>query len=96
MRVFQKDCPNPARYAQAYLQFIVDFYDRLPAAMVFLHAHRSAWHRGDALRLLPRLRWGGAPYANLRYQARYYRGAGLTSELDTHDSCSASAAWQGL
>ena len=55
---------------QAYIQYIVDNYDRLPASIVFMHAHRSAWHRGDALKILPRLRWGAVPFANLRYEVR--------------------------
>ena len=53
---------------QVYIQYIVEHYDRLPANIVFMHAHRSAWHRGDALGLLPRLRWGAVPFANLRYE----------------------------
>lgn len=31
---------NKGNEAMAYLQFIVDYYDRLPASIVFLHGHR--------------------------------------------------------
>lgn len=39
---------NKGREAMAYLTFIIDHYDSLPAYMVFIHAHLqgwpSAWH----------------------------------------------------
>jgi hypothetical protein len=31
---------NKGNEAMAYLQFIIDYYDRLPQSMVFLHGHR--------------------------------------------------------
>ena len=31
---------NKGNEAMAYLQFIVDYYDRLPPVMIFLHGHR--------------------------------------------------------
>ncbi len=58
---------------QVYIQYIVEHYDRLPASIVFMHAHRSAWHRGDAVGLLQRLRWGAVPFANLRYEVQSVR-----------------------
>lgn len=33
---------NKGNEAMAYLQFIIDYYDRLPASIVFLHGHRYA------------------------------------------------------
>ena len=33
---------NKGNEAMAYLQFIVDYYDRLPPVMVFLHGHRCS------------------------------------------------------
>mmetsp|Transcript_63621 Transcript_63621/g.165361 ORF Transcript_63621/g.165361 Transcript_63621/m.165361 type:complete len:338 (-) Transcript_63621:248-1261(-) len=38
------DIPNFGDEALAYLTHIVDNYDRLPEAVVFLHGHESAWH----------------------------------------------------
>ena len=35
--------------------------------------HRSAWHRGDALKILSKLRWGAVSFANLRYQVQLQR-----------------------
>ena len=31
---------NKGNEAMAYLQFIIDYYDRLPASIAFIHAHR--------------------------------------------------------
>ena len=31
---------NKGNEAMGYLQFIVDYYDRLPSSIVFLHGHR--------------------------------------------------------
>ena len=31
---------NKGNEAMGYLQFIIDYYDRLPATLVFLHGHR--------------------------------------------------------
>lgn len=40
--------------AAAYVRFILDCWDRLPAATAFLHDHRSSWHSSDmVLRRLP-------------------------------------------
>ena len=33
---------NKGNEAMAYLSFIIDYYKRLPASMVFLHGHRRA------------------------------------------------------
>ena len=50
--VYQVDAPNvtvgaqhatianKGREAMGYLQFIIDYYDRLPASIVFLHGYR--------------------------------------------------------
>ena len=32
---------NKGNEAMAYLQFIIDYYNELPASIVFLHGHRS-------------------------------------------------------
>ncbi|KAK9808138.1 hypothetical protein WJX73_000955 [Symbiochloris irregularis] len=50
-----------------YLQFIIDYYDRLPASTVFLHGYRESWHLHDHVPLLRRLKWGALPFANIRY-----------------------------
>ncbi|BCS30523.1 DUF3431 domain-containing protein [Aspergillus puulaauensis] len=34
---------NKGREALAYLQYIVDHYDDLPATVVFIHSHRDGW-----------------------------------------------------
>ena len=31
---------NKGNEAMAYLQFIIDYYEKLPASMVFVHGHR--------------------------------------------------------
>ncbi len=36
-----KTVVNKANEAMAYLQFILDFYNKLPEHIVFMHAHRS-------------------------------------------------------
>ena len=64
---------RPGILMQVYIQYIVEHYDRLPASVVFMHAHHSAWHRGDAVGLLQRLRWGAVPFANLRYEVQPVR-----------------------
>ncbi|KAI4869223.1 hypothetical protein F4820DRAFT_45227 [Hypoxylon rubiginosum] len=64
---------NKGREAMAYLTYIVDRYDDLPDAVLFVHASRFQWHNDDpdydvvpALRSfrLPYLREAG--YVNLR------------------------------
>ena len=46
---------NLGRESSAYLQFIVDNYDKLPDYMAFIHGHETAWHQArpilDAIRL---------------------------------------------
>ncbi|GAP86670.1 hypothetical protein SAMD00023353_2000600 [Rosellinia necatrix] len=64
---------NKGREAMVYLTYLIERYDSLPAAVVFVHASRFAWHNDDpdydalpALRRLrlPYLRREG--YVNLR------------------------------
>jgi hypothetical protein len=45
--------------AGAFLSFILDYYDNLPDLMVFIHAHRIAYHtwNKDMVNALTRLRW---------------------------------------
>ncbi|KAJ8608244.1 hypothetical protein CTAYLR_009488 [Chrysophaeum taylorii] len=43
---------NTANEASAYLQYIVDYYHKLPAMSVFLHSHRYAYHQEDVLTIL--------------------------------------------
>ncbi|KAK9808687.1 hypothetical protein WJX72_001949 [[Myrmecia] bisecta] len=61
---------HPIRFrgneALAYFTFIVDFYDDLPASMVFLHGHQYAWHMPDVVPVLRKLQWD-LPFANLNY-----------------------------
>ena len=54
--------------AGVYLQFILERYENLPDATVFIQAHRTAEHMPDKVPLLKRLQWRQWPYANLRYQ----------------------------
>lgn len=43
---------NKGNEAMAYLQFIIDYYDRLPPSMVFLQGHRCVGQgSGVALRI---------------------------------------------
>ncbi|GMH91581.1 hypothetical protein TrVE_jg5536 [Triparma verrucosa] len=46
---------NVAGEATSYLKFIVDYYDVLPRAVVFLHSHRYAYHQEDLLIVLHKL-----------------------------------------
>lgn len=56
------------REAAAYMQYIVNNYDNLPASMVFLHEHEESWHRyRPMLRLLQDLKWGNIGYGSLRH-----------------------------
>ena len=52
---------HPQRIEQAeagvYLQFILERYETLPDATVFIQAHRTAEHMPDKVPLLKRLRW---------------------------------------
>ena len=50
---------NKGNEAMAYLQFILDYWERLPASVVFLHGHRWAHMAAHAL-IEPQLRAGGA------------------------------------
>jgi len=65
--------PNVAREAPAFLRFIVDHYDNLPARTVFLHGHRTSWHDKDEAVVLRYLRWD-LDFANLNWQAKYRIG----------------------
>ncbi|CAJ2504130.1 Uu.00g115240.m01.CDS01 [Anthostomella pinea] len=38
---------NKGREAMVYITYIIDHYDRLPSAIIFLHASRFAWHNDD-------------------------------------------------
>lgn len=40
---------NKGREVMVYLTFIIDHYDDLPDVMIFMHAHRRAWHNADVL-----------------------------------------------
>eukprot|EP00208_Stichococcus_sp_RCC1054_P000050 CAMPEP_0206142204 /NCGR_PEP_ID=MMETSP1473-20131121/15969_1 /ASSEMBLY_ACC=CAM_ASM_001109 /TAXON_ID=1461547 /ORGANISM="Stichococcus sp, Strain RCC1054" /LENGTH=636 /DNA_ID=CAMNT_0053537107 /DNA_START=417 /DNA_END=2327 /DNA_ORIENTATION=+ len=56
------------REAAAYLQYIVNNYDDLPAAMLFLHEHEESWHRyRPMIRLIQDLKWDQIEYASLRH-----------------------------
>ncbi|KAK9919029.1 hypothetical protein WJX75_008842 [Coccomyxa subellipsoidea] len=59
---------NKGNEAMGYLQFIIDYWGRLPASIVFLHGHRGTWHVEDHVPVLRRLRWGEVPYGNLRFR----------------------------
>lgn len=59
--------------AGVYLQFILERYEDLPDATLFIQAHQAAEHMPDKAPLLKRVRWRQWPYANLRYQ-------GITSD----------------
>ena len=50
-----------------YLQYIVEQYDNLPDAVIFMHAHQVAPHMPNKLDILTKLRWDAFDYANLRY-----------------------------
>ena len=60
---------NVGYEATAFLSFIIDNYDALPAAMVFLHGHRYSYHSEDLLILVPileeRVHPGWEGYCNL-------------------------------
>ena len=40
---------NKGHEVMIYLTFIIDHYDALPDFVIFMHAHRRAWHNNDLL-----------------------------------------------
>ncbi|KAI9838577.1 MAG: hypothetical protein M1819_004889 [Sarea resinae] len=40
---------NKGHEVMIYLTYIIDHYDELPDVMIFMHAHRYAWHNDDLL-----------------------------------------------
>jgi hypothetical protein len=42
---------NKGHEAMVYLTYIIDHYDELPDIIIFVHAHRSAWHNNFILDL---------------------------------------------
>jgi hypothetical protein len=50
---------NKGNEAMAYLQFILDYWERLPASIVFLHGQRCA-HMAAHAPINPQLQPGGA------------------------------------
>ncbi|ORY07280.1 hypothetical protein BCR34DRAFT_489523 [Clohesyomyces aquaticus] len=51
---------NKGREAMVYLTYIIDHYDDLPDTVLFMHAHRYAWHNNmvmglDAVQMIKRL-----------------------------------------
>eukprot|EP01027_Heterolobosea_sp_BB2_P025900 GEZU01039767.1.p1 GENE.GEZU01039767.1~~GEZU01039767.1.p1 ORF type:complete len:386 (+),score=99.50 GEZU01039767.1:43-1158(+) len=61
---------NKGQEAQAYLKFVLDYYDNLPANVLFLHAHRSAWHTKmeNIDPVIRNLRWGAYGYLSVNYK----------------------------
>ncbi|PGH16352.1 hypothetical protein AJ80_05201 [Polytolypa hystricis UAMH7299] len=65
---------NKGHEAMVYLSYVIDHYDELPDIMIFMHAHRQAWHNEeildwDAVKLIQRLsseRVTREGYMNLR------------------------------
>eukprot|EP00742_Colponemidia_sp_Colp-10_P015970 GILJ01018269.1.p1 GENE.GILJ01018269.1~~GILJ01018269.1.p1 ORF type:complete len:298 (-),score=31.60 GILJ01018269.1:8-793(-) len=49
--------PNRGNEVHAYLRFIIDHYDRLPEAVVFIHGHSTSWHSANIPDMLQHLRW---------------------------------------
>lgn len=45
---------NKGHEAMVYLSYIIDNYDELPWASVFIHGHRNAWHQEDDVVMLLR------------------------------------------
>ena len=56
--------------AMVYLSFIIDHYDDLPWAVIFVHGHREAWHQEDdivnMIGALNRVSLGRQGYISLR------------------------------
>jgi hypothetical protein len=52
------DTPNRGREASVYLRFIVDHYDNLPDATLFLHGHGDSWHTRYLPTIVRHLDWG--------------------------------------
>ncbi|KAF2012281.1 hypothetical protein BU24DRAFT_426143 [Aaosphaeria arxii CBS 175.79] len=51
---------NKGREAMVYLTYIIDHYDKLPDTVLFMHAHRFAWHNNilqgqDSVRMIKSL-----------------------------------------
>ena len=59
---------NRGREASSFLKFIVEYYDRLPRHVAFLHGHETSWHDGLPMPLLDaldRAKRGEFGYINL-------------------------------
>ncbi|KAF2747134.1 hypothetical protein M011DRAFT_486783 [Sporormia fimetaria CBS 119925] len=65
---------NKGREAMVYLTYLIDHYEELPEVVIFLHAHKYAWHNNQlsslsAVHMLKRLNHGRIArlgYMNLR------------------------------
>lgn len=59
---------NRGREVSSFLKFIVEYYDRLPRNVAFLHGHETSWHDGlpmSLLEALDRVKRGKFGYINL-------------------------------
>jgi hypothetical protein len=60
---------NKAQEATCYLRYIIDYYEKFPDIVVFLHAHRHSWHNqvaDDIVNGLKALQWGKYEYMPLQ------------------------------
>ena len=60
---------NKAQEATCYLRYIIDYWGKFPEIVVFLHAHRFAWHQqgpDDMVSGLKSLQWGKYDYMPLQ------------------------------
>jgi hypothetical protein len=62
---------NVGQEAHMYLQFIIDYYDKLPVHTAFLHGHgEDSWHDATLYERLNNLDWDAKPYQNLNWDWR--------------------------
>ncbi|CAF1031709.1 unnamed protein product [Didymodactylos carnosus] len=60
---------NKGKEIMVYLKYIIDYYDRLPGVVAFIHGHRFAWHLkepDDIVKSLRALKWGRFDYMPLQ------------------------------
>jgi hypothetical protein len=82
---------NKGREANAYLQFIIDYYSNLPQLIAFVHAHRTAWHQIDppdiviALRALQWNKYTYMPLNNVISTSEYIANSANEQEVANYE-----------
>eukprot|EP01112_Ceratiomyxa_fruticulosa_P011389 TRINITY_DN3086_c0_g1_i4.p1 TRINITY_DN3086_c0_g1~~TRINITY_DN3086_c0_g1_i4.p1 ORF type:complete len:219 (-),score=13.20 TRINITY_DN3086_c0_g1_i4:74-730(-) len=81
--------PDKGREATLYLRHIIDYYDNIAGVTVFIHAHRSAWHTKDSLKVIENLRWGQEGYAPFHGYLLWAGSPNITDVYGVYNSLAA-------